>query len=139
MENEFALWSTTLYPTLDNDGWFVIAFEEDGEYYTTSDPEADFFAPVPHRYSSVYAVEAAIAVLKVWEAPVANDENCLSFDVLRATPEWAALLPHLAGAFIGNYTEENFNEATAMGMVGGVPGAYVHYRAMVDAGVKVEA
>ena len=139
MEN-FPLWSTTLFPHFDarTQSW-VIAFEEDGIYYTDFNPEADIFAPVPDTYATEAGAAAAIAVLVAWEAPVANDLEVVAYPALHATPEWAALLPHLPGATIGSFTAADFADAADMEMVGGLPGTAAHYAALVAAGVKVVA
>lgn len=140
MENE--LWSSTLYPHFDtrNHVW-VIAFDDDGQRWASAYPVDDFWVPTPDSFTNEAGVEAAIAVLKVWEAPVAasDDGELLPFDELRRTPEWAALVPHFPSTKIGAYTEAEFSEAEDIGMTGGLPGAYDHYLAMVEAGVQVEA
>lgn len=137
--NEFPLWSTELYPDFDTrtQRWYV-AWDDDGTRCADSDPESDFYCPVPESFATEAGAAAAIAVLKVWEAPIANEEEVLGFAKLRATPEWAALAPHLPHSFIGKYTEAMFAEAAEYGMDGGQRGAFKHYEIMVAAGVQVQ-
>jgi hypothetical protein len=138
MDDVFESWSSTLYPYYDGKvARWVVAFDDDGQRWAESTPESDFYAPVPDDYATEAGAAAAIAVLKAWDAPVAEDKGVLEFEALRATSEWAALVPHFAGATIGNWEEQLFLDAADYEMTGGLPGAYEHYRVMVDAGVKV--
>ena len=132
MENE--LLTDICYPHHDTviTGEWVIAFDDDGQRWMSSSPEDDFYAPVPDSYKTEEGAKAAIAVLKAWTAPVGNNEEVLAFDVLRATPEWTELEKHMGDSSIGDYEEHEFTEAEEYGMSGGLPGAYAHYRYMVD-------
>jgi hypothetical protein len=127
------LFSNRVYPHLDagSANW-VIAFDEDGRYYADAMPGSDFYIPVPDAYATREGALAAIEVLKVWDAPVANDDDVLGFDALRVTPQWAALVPHLPQAIVPDLTDFDFNDA-----MDALPGAYAHYRAMTAAGVQV--
>jgi hypothetical protein len=132
----FELWSSTLFPHQNNrDGRWYVAFEEDGYYYGSSDPLDDFYMPVPDSYATEEGAEAAIAVLKVWDAPVANDDAVLDPDRLRATPEWDALAKFFPEALIGDYDQDKFDEA--FDLTGAHAGADEHYRVMLLTGVPV--
>jgi len=137
----FEPWSDTLYPEFDErtQRW-VIAFDEDGTHYAESTPESDFYIPVPDEYATKEGAVAAIAVLTAWEAPMAannGDGEMLGFEALRATPEWAALVPYLPQSWIGNYAKGLFEDAADYTMVGGLPGAYEHHLATLAAGAQV--
>jgi hypothetical protein len=133
----FELWSSTLYPFLDprTQRW-VIAFDEDGTYYGSSNPGDDFYMPVPDSYATKAGAEAAINVLKVWDAPVARDEQVLDPARLRATPEWRALVPFFPEAEIGLYSKEEFDEAFEL--TGANADALEHYHIMLWAGIPAK-
>ena len=127
--DDIELFSHRLYSYEDRPGVWVLAFDEDGRYYCDSDPLSDFYVPVPHQYPSREAAELAIAVLKVWEAPVADDEDCLSGQALVKTPEWAAFAPHLAGSKIVEATEDMYEDRS--------PGCYWLYQQIILEDVEV--
>jgi hypothetical protein len=132
------LWSDDLTIHRDDSGYWVIAFDFDGcTDYVGANPESDFFVPVADYYDTTEAANAALAVIKLWESPVARGGKCLSFEELRATPEWVAFVPHLPNSFVGQYDQGLFEDAADYGLTGGNPGAFEHYEAMLGAGVQV--
>lgn len=112
--SDIELFSLRVFPHLAATGKWVIAFEEDGMYYTDSYPQSDFYVPVPDAYATREGAEAAIEVLKAWEAPVADEQDCLTMADLYRTPQWAALVPHLPGASIGRYPADDYAQDQLM-------------------------
>jgi hypothetical protein len=127
----FELFSHRLYAHEDRPGVWVLAFDEDGRYYADSDPESDFYIPIPDQYTDRESAEAAIAVLKVWEAPILNEEDCLSGQELVKTPEWAAFAGCLPGSSIAYATEDMYEDRS--------PGCFWLYQKIILEDVTVRS